>query len=91
MTQQYPRESKEYVFFEELRLNGADFVGAIEYSLTQGLARPLVWSAVGIQNGKRAFLLPGDNELDPGHWKVWVRVPDAPESSVIEAGTIEIT
>lgn len=89
MTQEYPRESIEYVFFDELLINGAPPQGVVQYSLSRSLERPVVWNNMTVQNGKYCFLLTG--VLDPGPWKVWCRVPDSPEASVIEVGVITIT
>jgi hypothetical protein len=89
MVQEYPRESIEYVFFDELMVDGQAPPGAVEYSLSRPLGRPVLWAPLVVQGGKFCFLLTG--LLDPGPWKVWVRVPDAPEASVIEAGQIVIT
>lgn len=88
----YPRETEEYVFFDELLVNGVEPAASIvEYALTRGLARPQPgdWAAVVDQAGRKSFLL--DGTLDPGKYKVWVRVIDSPEKSVIEAGYINIT
>lgn len=89
MTQEYPRESVEYVWFDELLLDGAPPTGEVEYSLSRPLDRPEVWNIVVQDSGKYGFLLQGD--LEPGQWKVWVRVAGSPELSVIEAGRITIT
>ena len=89
MTQEYPRESVEYVFFDEVKVDGQDPPGTVEYSLSRPLDRPVVWAQLTVVSGKYAFLLTGLRE--PGPWKVWVRVPDSPEASVIEAGQIVLT
>lgn len=84
----YPRESVEYVYFKELSVHGTVPMIA-EYAIARAAERPQVWAPLQRINNKFAFLLPGT--LDPGRYRVYVRVPDAPETTVTEAGEIEIT
>lgn len=83
----YPRETVEYVYFDQLTANGETPVVA-EYSLTAGLARPTNWQTLSIIGGRFAFLISG---LLPGWYTVWARIPDNPEQTVIEVGRIEVT
>lgn len=87
----YPRETTEYVFFDELLINGVTPSGLIQFNLTRGLDRPdpEEWGEVTEQAGKKCFLLPPQPKAGP--LKVWVRAADAPEATVIEAGFINIT
>jgi hypothetical protein len=85
----YPRESAEYVFFQDISLDGQPAVLPLQFSLTLGLDRPLIWKDLTVVNGKFAFFL--DGTLPPGDYKVWVRVPGAPETAVIQAGKIRIS
>lgn len=87
----YPRETTEYVFFEELLINGAVPTGDLEFNLTRGLDRPDEndWADITEQGGKKCFLLPP--QAKAGRVKVWVRSVDTGEKPVIEAGYINIT
>ena len=87
----YPRETSEYVFFEELLINGVIPSGDIQFNLTRGLDRPRDenWGEVVEQGGKKCFLLPP--QAKAGKVKVWVRAVGVGEVPVIEAGFINIT
>lgn len=86
----YPRESVEYVYFKELTAAGEVPVMA-QYALMRSGSRPLEadWANLPKVEGRFAFLLPGT--LDPGRYRVFVRIPAFPENSVTEVAEIEIT
>lgn len=88
----YPRETEEYVFFDELLINGLPPATAdVEYQLTRGLDRPdsNKWLPITEQNSRKCFLL--GPQTNSGRVKVWVRVAGMGEHTVIEAGFINIT
>lgn len=89
MSYTYPRESVEYVFFDEITVNGVIPGLPLEFSLTPDDDRPTVWKNITVVNGRFAFLL--DGTLPPNDYQVWVRIPSAPETSVIRAGQIRIS
>lgn len=87
---EYPRESVEYVFLKQVTANGIT-PEAAEFNMTPGGDRPqpAVWQAMDIVDGRFGFLLGGN--LPAGEYTIWVRIPEAPELSIIEAGRIRLT
>lgn len=85
----YPRETVEYVPFETLTVDGQVFTG-FQFSVSKVYDRPTIWANVTTVDGQQAFLLNAP-VMGPGTYKVWVKVSDAPEVPVIDAGEFRIT
>jgi hypothetical protein len=88
--EEYPRETVEYVPFENVTVNGQPWVGGFNYSITENFARPTVWTPTVPVEGKQSFLLNGPS-LGVGLYKVWVQVADGDESVVILAGQFKVS
>jgi hypothetical protein len=87
---EYPRETKENVYFEKVTVDGVPF-DAFEYAITKTFERPEEsdWAAVDTIGTRQAFLLDAST-IGRGTYKVWVRIASAPQQAVIEAGQIRI-
>jgi hypothetical protein len=55
-------------------------------------SRPATWAAPTVVGGK-AYVLVGPGQLDliPGRYDVWLRYTDTPETVVVLAGTFYVT
>jgi hypothetical protein len=90
----YPRESQEYLYFNEVIIDGGPPTVPLQAAMIRGLTqRPtdddVEWFTVVNLGGSFGFLLPGDR--DAGTYKIWVRALDLPKAVFIDAGSIRLT
>ncbi len=84
----YPRESVELVPVT-VTVDGVATTAGVTLALTTDRARPTTWSAPTVIGPASGWLL--DGTLTPGLYRLWARVSSAPETPVVEVGTITIT
>lgn len=85
----YPRESQELVMFDEVTVNGSPTLD-YTYQLQRKGERPTgSWSTPVDVAGELGFMLQPVSTR--GEWVVWVKVAQAGQNIVIEAGEVERT
>lgn len=85
---QYPRETVENVFFEEVKVDNVTPAAAdMSATMTRGLERPTTWTPVIEDAGRMGIHL--DGTLEAGEYRVWLQ--HEPSGIVIEVGQIELT
>lgn len=86
---EYPRESQELVRFDEVTVNGVPTL-AFTYQLQRKGERPTgTWETPTLVESVPAFML--QPVATRGDYTVWVKVSEAGQNIVIEAGEIERT
>lgn len=96
----YPRETKDFVPFVSLVLNGdhiTDPLGSlmgtapdVEYAIVPELSRPVTFVDALTVDGMLGFKIDGPN-LGRGVYKVYVRVAGGALVPVVEAGMFRLT
>lgn len=87
---EYPRETVEFVSFDTVAVNGME-VTDFEVAVVRDGARPVDYTDSTTLDGTPGFMLVGPELQGIGRYRVFVRVPDNPESPVIDAGTFRLT
>lgn len=83
----YPRETTEFAAYD-IKVNGETITDNVAFSVVpriSGKPRPDTWTNAQILDGKTGFML---TPSEPGDVQVWARVADAPETPIIDCGTI---
>ena len=86
----YPRETTEFVHIV-VTVDGQPVTDNVSFSVvprTTGKPRPTTWTPAMLLDGRTGLLL---GPAQPGELQVWARVTDAPETPVIDCGTITRT
>lgn len=84
------RESKEFVEIDVL-LDGVVLLDDVQFSVVPTFARPTVWVAAVMSNGRTAVLIDG-TVLGKGRYHVYAKYAPTggPESPVIEAIQVNV-
>lgn len=86
MTNTYPRETVEFLEVV-VTLDGVP-CDTFQVCIAPYRARPSGWAPAVTVAGKRGVMIAG---LAPGSYVVWARVPDNPETPVIDCGPIDVS
>lgn len=87
---EYPHLTQEYIFLDKVLADGqvpAIVEGTITLSETDTTGA--VWKLMDFVGGR--FGLFYDGTLPAAEYTVWVRIPDNPENSIVQAGRIRLT
>lgn len=86
------RDSKEYLHVPITTPAGVTLAAdAVEVAVLVKGTRPIEadWQPAPFANGEATLLL--GPALEPGQYRVWVRITDAPEAPLLQAGLLTIT
>lgn len=88
MTDEYPRETKEFIHPVVMR-DGSEVLDNLKFAIVpDDGSRPITWVDPTIVDTKPVVLI---DHMAPGYYRLFAQITDSPEIPVVDCGSFYIT